>query len=49
VTRDDGSEQLAYDGMPLYYWVSDTAPGDTTGHEVGDVWFVAAVGEPDGM
>lgn len=45
ITRDDGSEQLAYNGLPLYYWVQDMAPGDTTGHEVGDVWFVAEVGE----
>jgi predicted lipoprotein with Yx(FWY)xxD motif len=49
ITRDDGSEQLAYNGMPLYFWVGDTAPGDTTGHEVGDVWFVAEIGEPEGM
>jgi predicted lipoprotein with Yx(FWY)xxD motif len=49
ITRDDGSEQLAYNGMPLYYWVNDTAPGDTTGHAVGDVWWVAEVGEPEGM
>jgi predicted lipoprotein with Yx(FWY)xxD motif len=49
ITRDDGSEQLAYNGMPLYFWVKDAAPGDTTGHEVGDVWFVAEVGEPEGM
>ena len=45
VTRDDGSEQLAYNGMPLYYWVEDQAPGDTTGQGVGDVWWVASVGE----
>jgi hypothetical protein len=29
--------------------VGDTAPGETTGHEVGDVWFVAEIGEPEGM
>lgn len=40
ITRDDGTEQVAYNGMPLYYWANDEAPGDTTGHEVGDVWFV---------
>ena len=44
VTRDDGSEQLAFNGMPLYYFAADAAPGDTNGHEAGDVWFVAAVG-----
>ena len=40
--RDDGTFQVAYDGMPLYFWVNDEAPGDTTGHEVNDVWFIVA-------
>lgn len=31
VTRDDGSQQWAYQGRPLYYWVKDTKPGDKTG------------------
>ena len=45
VERTDGTTQVAYNGMPLYYWVSDEAPGDTTGHEVGDVWYVVEPGE----
>ncbi|MEJ7838108.1 MAG: hypothetical protein WKF81_04785 [Thermomicrobiales bacterium] len=40
ITRDDGDMQVTYNGMPLYYWVGDTAVGDTTGQGVGDVWFV---------
>ena len=40
--RDDETLQVTYQGMPLYYWVNDEAPGDTTGHEVNDVWFVVA-------
>lgn len=40
IERSDGSMQVAYNGWPLYYFIGDTAPGDTTGHEVGDVWFV---------
>ncbi|MBK8024918.1 MAG: hypothetical protein IPK19_26745 [Chloroflexi bacterium] len=36
--RADGTLQVAYNGMPLYYWVNDAARGDTTGHNVGDVW-----------
>jgi predicted lipoprotein with Yx(FWY)xxD motif len=32
-------ERLTF-GEPLYYWVDDRSPGDTTGHEVGGVWFV---------
>ena len=43
--RPDGSLQVAYDGAPLYYFASDTAPGDTKGEGVGGKWFVAA---PDG-
>jgi len=40
--RDDGGRQVTYEGMPLYLWVNDSVPGDTTGHTVGDVWFVVA-------
>ncbi|MFA6226421.1 MAG: hypothetical protein WC620_09700 [Methanoregula sp.] len=29
VTRADGTSQLAYKGMPLYYYVEDKKPGDT--------------------
>lgn len=39
-TRKDGSRQLTYNGMPLYSWVKDKAPGDTTGQDVGKVWYV---------
>ncbi len=41
VTRDDGSSQWAYLGMPLYRWINDAAIGDTTGESVGGVWYVA--------
>ena len=41
IEREDGSLQVTYDGMPLYFWVRDVIPGDTTGHEFNDVWFVA--------
>jgi predicted lipoprotein with Yx(FWY)xxD motif len=40
IERDDETLQVTYDGKPLYYWVNDEAPGDTTGHEVNDVWLV---------
>lgn len=29
--RTDGATQVTYGGWPLYYWVKDEAPGDTTG------------------
>ena len=40
VERTDGALQVAYNGMPLYYWKDDDAVGDTTGQGVGDVWWV---------
>ena len=39
--RDDGDVQVTYNGWPLYYWINDEAPGDTTGHNVGNVWAIA--------
>ncbi len=41
VTRADGSLMWAYAGKPLYTWIKDTKPGDTTGDGVGKVWHVA--------
>ena len=41
ITRDDGSKQLAYKGKPLYLWVKDSKPGDTTGDGFNGVWRVA--------
>ncbi|HEU4914985.1 MAG TPA: hypothetical protein VFV13_00295 [Acidimicrobiia bacterium] len=40
ITRADGSEQLAVNGMPLYRYTPDAAPGDINGQGVGGVWFV---------
>lgn len=40
ITRTDGSIQLVYKGVPLYFWKNDSKPGDTTGQNVGGVWFV---------
>jgi len=44
ITRDDGSQQLDYNGAPLYTYSGDKAPGDTNGQGVGGNWFVAKVG-----
>jgi predicted lipoprotein with Yx(FWY)xxD motif/uncharacterized cupredoxin-like copper-binding protein len=44
ITRDDGTTQIAYNGIPLYYWQNDTAPGQTTGQGVGDVWYIVPPG-----
>jgi predicted lipoprotein with Yx(FWY)xxD motif len=40
ITRQDGSVQVTYNDMPLYFWASDSKPGDATGQNVGGVWFV---------
>jgi predicted lipoprotein with Yx(FWY)xxD motif len=39
--RTDGTYQVTAEGKPLYFWFKDMKPGDTTGHEVKNVWFVA--------
>jgi predicted lipoprotein with Yx(FWY)xxD motif len=44
--RTDGTLQVTYNGMPLYYWASDQNPGDTTGQNVGGVWFVVNPAAP---
>jgi predicted lipoprotein with Yx(FWY)xxD motif len=40
IERTDGGRQVTYNGMPLYYWNQDSNPGDATGQDVGDVWYV---------
>ena len=40
LTRSDGSTQVTYRNLPLYYFSKDKAPGDTNGQGVGTVWFV---------
>ncbi len=39
-TRPDGSQQVTYNGSPLYYFTKDKSAGDTTGQAVGSVWYV---------
>jgi len=38
--RTDGSTQVTYNGWPLYTYIGDKSAGDTTGQNVGSVWFV---------
>lgn len=53
IARSEGGSQVTFNGMPLYYFVGDTAPGQTTGQGVGEKWFVVdadgkLVGGPTG-
>ncbi len=34
--RSEGTTQVTYNGWPLYYYVKDENPGDTTGHDIED-------------
>jgi len=44
ISRDDGSKQLTYNDIPLYYFAKDAKAGDTNGQEVGDVWYIVTPG-----
>jgi predicted lipoprotein with Yx(FWY)xxD motif len=41
ITRDDGAMQVTYNGLPLYYFINDKAPGDTKGDGVAGIWSAA--------
>ncbi len=41
ITRDDGKKQWAFKGKPLYFWIKDSKPGDTTGDGVNGAWRIA--------
>jgi predicted lipoprotein with Yx(FWY)xxD motif len=41
--RTDGTTEVTYNGHPLYYYVADSSPGQTTGqgrNQFGALWFV---------
>ena len=38
----DGKMQVTINGMPVYYFAKDQAPGDILGQGVGGVWYLVA-------
>jgi predicted lipoprotein with Yx(FWY)xxD motif/plastocyanin len=46
--RADGTKQVAYNGIPLYYFAQDKDPGDAYGEKVGGNWFVVKPGQQFG-
>jgi predicted lipoprotein with Yx(FWY)xxD motif len=44
ITRSGGVKQVTYKHHPLYYFVSDTAAGQTTGEGVGGFYVVSTKG-----
>lgn len=45
IETPEGDLQVTINGMPIYYFAQDEAPGDTNGQGVNEVWYVVA---PDG-
>ncbi len=43
VSRKDGSLQVRYKNQPLYLWVGDKKPGDTTGNGIKGFWHIVPV------
>lgn len=42
ITRADGTLQVTYNDMPLYFWANDAAAGDVTGHNFRTTWTIVA-------
>lgn len=40
ITRKSGTKQVTYNGMPLYYYSGDKAPGEANGQGLLGSWFV---------
>jgi len=41
ITRHDATEQVTYDGKPLYFYVGDAQATDRNGQKFGGVWHLA--------
>ena len=48
VERTDGTQQVAYNDIPLYYYAGDEQPGNVNGQGLGGVWFIVPPGAAHG-
>lgn len=47
ITLPDGTKQITLNGLPIYLFASDAAPGDVKGQGVNDVWWaISPNGDP---
>jgi predicted lipoprotein with Yx(FWY)xxD motif len=44
-TRTDGSQQITYDGHPIYLFIGDNKSGDTNGDGDDGVWHIIPVSQ----
>lgn len=44
-TRSDGTQQIAWRGLPLYYYAGDHNIGDTNGQGIDNVWYMGILAE----
>ncbi len=44
ITLSDNSTQVTYNGWPLYYYAGDSAPSDTNGQGLNNVWYLVTAG-----
>src|SRR5205823_14605490 len=44
LVRPEGTTQVTYNGLPLYYWQADTKPGDVTGQGIAGFAVATAAG-----
>jgi predicted lipoprotein with Yx(FWY)xxD motif len=42
IKRDDGTDQVAINGLPLYYFSGDSGAGQSNGEGFNGVWFLAS-------
>ena len=46
ITRSDGTQQVTYNGHPLYYFSGDLKSGSFKGQGIGKEWFVVVLAKP---